>query len=120
MSLRVESVLPLRAMEVRLQKTAINRFIEQMRKYADAFGFRAVVKPGGPDPHDIFLELLRDDVEVVASDSSDTGAPDLKYAIGFFPKRLRPAPPPEDVAPLFDALRLFLGQVPGLIISEER
>jgi hypothetical protein len=62
--------------------------------------------------------MWRPDVDLLASNGSDTGAIDLYFTIAFYPKRGQPVPPPENVAPLVEGLRQFLGQVPGAAITE--
>lgn len=109
---------PVRALDVRMDKSAYDQFVAQMRNFGEAFGFEMLIKPSSPRPYDMFFQMWRDDVEVSASNGSDTGATDLTFGIGFYPKRGQPPPSPEDVAPLIEGLRHFLGLVPNAVITE--
>jgi hypothetical protein len=101
-----------------MDKSAYEPFIAQMRSFGEAFGFKMLIKPSSPRPYDMFFQMWRHDVEVSASNDSDTGATDLKFGIGFYPKRGQPVPPPENVAPLVEGLRHFLGSVPSAVVTD--
>ena len=113
-----EGIFPVRALDVRMDKSAHDDFVEQMRKFGAAFGFKMLIKPSSPRPYDTFVQMWRHDVELSASNGSDTGAIDLKFGIAFYPKRGQPAPPPENVAPLVEGLRLFLNEVPSAAVTD--
>ena len=111
-------IFPVRALDVRMDKSAYEQFIAQMRNFGEAFGFEMLIKPSSPRPYDMFFQMWRHDIEVSASNDSDTGATNLKFGIGFYPKRGQPVPLPENVAPLVEGLRHFLGSVPNAVITE--
>ena len=115
---RYEPVSPLRALDVRMETKAIDPFVSQMRGFGEAFGFKILIKDTRSKPHDLFFQMWRPDVDLLASNGSDTGAIDLYFTVAFYPKRGQPVPPPENVAPLVDGLRQFLDQVPGAVIEE--
>lgn len=111
-------IAPLRALDVRMDKSAYDQFVAQMRSFGEAFGFKMLIKPSSPRPYDMFFQMWRHDVDLSASNGSDTGATDLKFGIRFYPKRDQPAPPPENVAPLLEGLRHFLGSVPSAVVTD--
>jgi len=104
--------------DVRIDKSAYESFIAQMRKFGETFGFRMVIKPSSPRPYDMFFVMFRHDVELSASNDSDTGAPDLKFGIRFYPKKDEPPPSAETIAPLVQGLRHFLAEVPITSITD--
>ena len=110
----------LRALEVSVQRSGTTEFVIEMRNFADTFGFRAIIKPGGPDPDDVFFELLRHDADIIVAARPNGTESALKYTIGLMPKRSQPPPPTETLALLTDGLKRHLGRVPGLVILEER
>ena len=59
------------------------------------------------------------DVDLLAANDTETGATDLKFGIGFYPKRGEPPPAPENVALLVEGLRQYLDEVPGAAITEK-
>ena len=111
-------IFPVRALDVRMDKSAYEPFIAQMRKFGETFGFRMVIKPSSPRSYDMFFQMFRHDVDLLASNDSDSGAKDLKYGVGFYPKRGAPPPSPENIAPLVEGLRHFLAEVPSASIIE--
>lgn len=108
----------MRALDVRMDKSAYEQFVAQMRNFGEAFGFKMLIKPSSPRPYDMFFQMWRNDVDLTASNDSDTGATDLKFGIRFYPKRGQPAPSPENVAPLVEGLRHFLNEVPSATVTE--
>jgi len=115
---RYEPVSPLHFLDVRIERSARDPFVAQMRTFGEAFGFKILIKDTRSKPDDLFFQMWRHDVDLLAANDSDTGAPDLKFGIGFYPKRGQPAPPPENVAPLVEGLRHFLDVVPSAVITE--
>ena len=113
-----DGIAPLRSLDVRMEKSAHDRFVEQMRTFGTAFGFKMLIKSGSPLPYDTLFQMWRHDVDLVAANDSDTGAPDLKFGIGFYPKRGQPAPSAENLAPLVEGLLVFLDQVPGATVTD--
>src|SRR5437763_1844475 len=111
-------IFPVRALDVRMERSAHEQFVAQMRSFGDAFGFKMLIKPSSPRPYDTFFQMWRHDVDLTASNRTDAGAADLKFGIHFYPKRDQPAPPPENVAPLVEGLRHFLGSVPNAVVTE--
>jgi hypothetical protein len=111
-------IAPVRSFDVRIDTSAYEPFIAQMRKFGETFGFTMLIKPGSPRPYDMFFQMWRHDVKLLASNDSDTGATDLKFGVGFYPKRGEPAPPPESIAPLVEGLLRLLAEVPGASISD--
>jgi hypothetical protein len=110
---------PVRALDVRMDKSAYDQFILQMRQFGTAFGFKMVIKPSSPRPYDMFFQMWRPDVDLLAANNAVTGASDdLKFGIHFYPKRDQALPPPEDVAVLVEGLRQYLDQVPGASVTE--
>src|SRR4051812_44658871 len=67
-------IFPVRSFHVRMDKAAYEPFIAQMRKFGETFGFRMLIKPSSPIPYDMFFQMWRDDVDLLASNRSDTGA----------------------------------------------
>ena len=113
-------LFPVRALDVRMDKSAYDQFILQMRQFGTSFGFRMVIKPSSPRPYDMFFQMWRPDVDLTAANESFNGASDdLKFGIHFYPKRDQPPPLPENVAVLVDGLRQFLDKVPGAAIEEK-
>src|ERR1043166_4841069 len=113
-----EGIFPLRSFDVVMEKSAHDQFVEQMRKFGTAFGFRMVIKPSSPRPYDTYVQMFRHDVDLTAANDSDTGARDLKFGVGFYPKRGQPAPSAESLAPLVEGLLVFLDQVPGATVTD--
>lgn len=111
-------IFPVRSFDVRIDKSAYEPFIAQMRKFGETFGFRMLIKPGSPLPYDMFFQMWRHDVKLLASNDSDTGATDLKFGIGFYPMRGQPPPLPENIAPLTEGLLRLLAEVPSASISD--
>jgi hypothetical protein len=119
MAARLEPLSPLRALEVRMDKSARPPFVVQMRKFGSAFGFTVLVRQDKPDPDDLFFVMRRHDVDLLSANDSDTGAPDLKFGVGFYPKRGQPPPSLEVIKPLVEGLKLYLAEVPGAIVREK-
>ena len=109
---------PVQSFDVRIDKGAYEPFIVQMHKFGETFGFRMLIKPGSPLPYDMYFQMWRHDVDLLASNDSDTGAADLKFGIGFYPKRGQPPPSSENIAPLTEALLRLLAEVPSASISD--
>jgi len=112
-------IFPVRFMDVHMQRSARDQFVSQMWGYGEAYGFRMLVKNYRAKPDDMFFQMWLPDVDLLASNDSDTGATDLKIGIGFYPKRGQPPPSPENIAPLVEGLRRFLDKVPGVVIEEK-
>lgn len=117
---RYEPVSPLRAVDVRMESAAIDPFVSQMRAFGEAFGFKILIKDTRSKPHDLFFQMWRADIDLLASNGSDTGAIDLYFTVSFYPKRGQPVPPPENVALLVEGLRQYLDKVPGAAVKERR
>ena len=113
-----DGIAPLRLVEIRIEKSARDPFVEQMRQFAVAFDFTALIKPSSPDPDDVFFQMWRYDVDLLGAKASDTGPLDLKFTVGFYPKPPRPPPPLADVDVLVEGLMRFLVQVPGAKITQ--
>jgi hypothetical protein len=113
-----EGIFPVRSFDVVMEKSAHDRFVAQMHKFGTAFGFRMVIKPSSPRPYDTYVQMFRHDVNLTAVNGSDTGAPDLKFGVSFYPKRGQPAPSPENLAPLVEGLLMFLDEVPGATVTD--
>lgn len=113
-----EGIFPVRSLHVRMDKSVHDDFVAEMRKFGETFGFKMLIKPSSPRPYDTFFQMWRPDVDLLAANKSDTGATDLKFGIGFYPKRGQPAPPPENVALLVEGLRQILDKVPGAAVTE--
>jgi hypothetical protein len=111
-------IFPVRSLDVRMDKSAHDQFVAQMQKFGEAFGFKILVKDHRSKPDDTFFQMWRHDVDLLAANDSDTGATDLKFGIGFYPKRGQPAPSAENVAPLVEGLRHFLNEVPSATVTE--
>jgi hypothetical protein len=111
-------IFPVRALDVRMDRSARDQFVSRMWAFGEAFGFKILVKNYRSKPDDMFFEMWRHDVDLLAANDSDTGATDLKFGIGFYPKRGQPAPSPENVAPLVEGLRHFLNEVPSATVTE--
>ena len=111
-------LFPVRSIDVRMEKSAYDQFIVQMREFGGAFGFRMVIKPSSPRPYDMYFQMFRSDVDVSAANISDTGAIDLKFGVLFYPKRDQSPPPPENVSVLVQGLRQYLDHVPGVIVTD--
>jgi hypothetical protein len=111
-------IFPVRSFDVHIDKGAYEPFIAQMRKFGETFGFRILIKPGSPRPYDMYFQMWRHEVDLLASNDSDTGAPDLKFGVGFYPKRGQPPPSSENIAPLTEGLRRYLAEVPSASISD--
>ncbi|TMI99419.1 MAG: hypothetical protein E6G97_22775 [Alphaproteobacteria bacterium] len=115
---RYESISPIRFFDLRIERSARDQVVAQMWGYGEAFGFRMLVKNYRAKPDDMFFQMWRPDVDLLASNDSDTGARDIKIGIGFYPKRGQRPPSPENVTPLVEGLRQFLDKVPGAAITE--
>jgi hypothetical protein len=111
-------IFPVRALDVRMNKSGYDQFAVQMREFGTAFGFKMLIKPSSPRPYDLFFQMRRHDVDLLASRDPDTGATDVGFQIGFYPKRDQPPPAPEHVATLVEGLRQYLDQVPGAAVTE--
>ena len=111
-------IFPVRSFNVRMEKSAYEPFIGQMRKFGETFGFRMVIKPSSPLPYDMFFQMFRHDVELDAANGSDTGAADLTFGIGFYPAKGQPPPSPETLVPLVDGLRHFMAEVPSASVTD--
>ena len=48
---------PVRSFDVRIDKSAYEPFIAQMRKFGETFGFRMLIKPGSPLPYDMYFQM---------------------------------------------------------------
>src|ERR1044072_8549279 len=107
-----------RSFNVRIEKSAYEPFIAQMRKFGATFGFRMVIKPSSPLPYDMYFQMFRHDVELSASNNFDTSATALTFRVAFYPKKGTPPPPSENIAPLVEGLRHFLAQVPITSITD--
>jgi len=101
-----------------MDKSAHDQFVAQMQEFGAAFGFKMKIKPSSPRPYDTFFRMWRHDVDLLASRDPDTGATDVGFQIGFYPKRDQPPPSPENVTPLVEGLREFLDKVPGAAVTE--
>lgn len=116
---RYERVPPLHFLDVRMERTERDPFVAQMRAFGEAFGFEIRINDRRSKPDDLSFQMSRPDVKLLAANDSDTGAIDLKFGIGFYPKHGQPVPPPENVASLVEGLRQFLDKVPGAAIEEK-
>ena len=109
---------PVRSFHVRMERSAYEQLIAQMQKFGETFGFRMLIKPSSPRPYDMFFQMWRHDIELSASNRSDTGATDLTFGVRFYPKRGEPPPSSENIAPLTEGLLRLLAEVPSASISD--
>jgi hypothetical protein len=117
MAAQHESQSPIRLVDIRMEKGAQNQFVDQMRKFAQAFGFTTRIRHSSPKPDDILFQMWRFDVKLIGGNVSNTGAPDLTFGIGFYRNRPEPVSP-EIVDRLAEGLKLFVGQIAGVTFSE--
>jgi hypothetical protein len=89
-----------------------------MRKFGETSGFQMRIKPSSPLPYDMFFVMWRHDIDLAASNNLDTGAADITFRIGFYPKRGEPPPSAETMAPLVEGLLHSLAEVPGASITD--
>jgi hypothetical protein len=120
MATRLESLSPLRTIEIRIDANARELLVEQMRKFADTFGFTARIEPSSPDSDDVFFQMWRQDVDLLGARTSKKRAPGLTFTFGVFPKRFQPVPPPANVDLLVEGLRQFIGQVRSVTIIQTK
>jgi hypothetical protein len=120
MSARQETRFPLRSVHVRIDKGARDRLVVQMRNFGYAFSFDVLIRTMSPDPNDVMFNFSRHDLDLVGSNRSDTGAPDLTFGINFYPKWSEAGPPAENLEVLVQGLKMFLEEVPGAMILDKK
>ncbi len=76
--------LPIRTVKVTIAKTQREDFINEIKTFADSYGLAFRVAQISPNPEHIHVQMWREDVSIDALNNSDTGAPDLTYAIFFY------------------------------------
>lgn len=119
MSKKQQSRLPLRSVDVRFVREDRDRFVAQMRKFGVAFGFDVLVRSMSPDPNDLMFNFSRPDIDLTAANHSDTGAPDLTFAIGFYAKWSQSGPPSENLDVLVHGLKTYLQEIPTATMSDQ-
>jgi hypothetical protein len=117
-SAKQEPRFPIKRFYIRMEKTKFKQYQMRMHEFGKAFAFSMRIRPTSPDPYDIYFVYTRDDIDMSSANASDSGATDLKFSIGFYPKRDRSPPPPENVNVLVEGLKKFLAPVEGAVITE--
>jgi hypothetical protein len=120
MSATQDTLYPLRSIDLRIDMGQRDRFVDQMKKFGRAYGFDVLIRTMSPDPNNVMFNFTRQDLDLVGSHRSDTGAPDLTFGISFYPKWTRPGPPAENVEVLVQGLKTFLRDIPGAIIVDRK
>ncbi len=115
-----EPISPMRSIEVRISRSDRNHFTAQMRKFAETHGFTSLIKPGTPDPDDIFFQLWRDNIDLLATKSSDVDPPDLEFLVAFYRQRFKSPPSQTDINLLMESLKRLLEDIPGVRITERQ
>ena len=111
-------IFPLRSFNIRMDKIVFKKFEMQMHKFASTFAFENKSKFSSPDPYDIFFIFRRSDIDLLGSNDSESGQPDLKFSVGFYPKESQVPPPAENVNVLVEGLMAHLKQVEGAAVTE--
>lgn len=86
------SLLPIRFVDVQMDRSQRDRFTRQVVAFGDEFGFR----------------------------TSGAGAPKLQFSLTFYGQFEKPSPSLAQIDPLVKSLKNFLADVPGLTITKEQ
>lgn len=87
-----DSESPVRAVRMTLAKGALHKVLEQLREVADVNGFKVRMQQRSPNPDDIVVLMLREDIKGIGVDTSDTGANDIEYSIFLYRNRSEATP----------------------------
>lgn len=119
---RDEGTFPVRSVMIAVSNNSRPAFIEQLRSFGESNSFSIATSHADADPRDVFIELWREDVMILVSNTYDREKFDVlfyKPASCFIYRpiscfRSYSAPPPETINTLISALRSATSAVPGV------
>jgi hypothetical protein len=115
-----EPQLPLRFIDVQMDRSERDHFIQQVKGFADWHHFDLIAKQLAPDPDEIFFQLSRDNILLLGSNNANGRTPEFRFSFAFYRQREKPPPSLTEIDPLMASLKTMLADVPGLVITKER
>jgi len=109
----------IRILRVTFERTARDRFVQQVKTFADTFGFEFRTKHNSPDPDEIMIYLWRDEIELIADNTTEASVSGLRFDIAFYSKYGRTISSAA-LAPLVEGIRHFVSEVPGATVVEKK
>lgn len=119
MSANSGNELPIQVLEVRIPTFATDQLVDRIRNFAETYAFAIRVSQSSPDPNNIFVQMWREDIKLIGSNVSDTGASDITFKTFFYKICDRPISA-EIVDQLVGGLKRIIGEVEGITFSEEK
>lgn len=117
MSAEPQVLHAIRAVRIGIDRKAREQYLNQMKAFAETFGFTTRLSQTSPDPNDIVVHMERNGIQIVSGMASRFGGPDLAYKVFFYAASDR-----QVSSSSFDSLvadlKRFLGQVEGAVITE--
>jgi hypothetical protein len=108
--------LPLRSLEIIIDVTQQQKFIDQFRKFADKNEFQFHLVNYTPNGHDFLIDLIRKDIEVIATNPFRPA----EFNVGFYNNDCIHPTVASDIDGLVVDLKSFLSQIPNAVISAEK
>lgn len=115
-----DPLFPMRSFDVGIDRIQRDALSIKVQIFALRQNFESKTKLSSPDPDDIFFYLMRNDVQFMGTRRSRQGSRDLEYSFAFYRQRDRAPPSLAEIDSLMVSLKTLLGEVPGLMITNER
>jgi hypothetical protein len=109
----------IRTVKVAIAPNARDQYMDQVKMFAQAFGFTMQFSQTSPYPDDIVAAMERGDISITGVMASRFEGPDLAYEIFLYSKRNPPAPA-ASFDPLVEGLKLYLSKIDGAVVTETK
>lgn len=93
--------LPLRFVDVQMNHTERDHFIEQVRRFADQHRFDLNIRQLPPDPDEVFFQLSRNNILLLGSNNASGHVPEFQFSFAFYQQRKIPPPSLAEIDPLW-------------------
>ena len=108
--------LPLRVLRITIDVNQHQELFAQLRKFANQHDFKIFIRKVDVIPEGIFIEMYRDDIEILAGNAaSDPTMIDL----GLYERNPKHPTHKETIDDLVSDLKSFISAIPNATISEE-
>jgi hypothetical protein len=102
---------PVRTIKITFESAAREKFVEHVRSFAESQAFEIRVRQRSPDPDDTFIQMRRQDAELLVVRVRTSQPQELRYDVGIYANGEQPLPI-DTVGQLVEILRATVEAVP--------